>query len=227
MVPSYLQSGGSTSKFGPPLRHLVSLMSVTAALGAPALLSKSEAMTRTSLRAALGTCSHAAPLCKPSRAPFGSVSGRRRAAHPIRCSSHYCPEAKLGRTADAVDILGLLLCRKDSLRLPESQSRSVPWNAQLPKRHESGTHSAEKAEAALQNTSSLTLGQRTRVSSEEGFIFGSKGYVAGIPTSPSSTECGQRLRACLKHRCFPASLCCLAWVPTLGKHKVCIRRLGN
>ena len=53
----------------------------------------------------------------------------------------------------------------------------------------------------------LSRGRKTCVSSEEGFIFGSKGYVAGIPTSPSTTECGQRLRACLKHRSYS---CCLA-----------------
>ena len=96
--------------------------------------------------------------------------------------------------ADALTTL-LLLCRKDHFVL----SHNHTFNAQLPNRHESGTHMLRRMKQRCR-TRALSPGQRTRVSSEEGFIFGSKGYVAGIPTSPSTTECGQRLRACLKHR---------------------------
>jgi hypothetical protein len=37
------------------------------------------------------------------------------------------------------------------------------------------------------------------MSSDEGFVFGAKGYVAGIPTDPGS-QAGHRLRMCLWQR---------------------------
>ena len=70
---------------------------------------------------------------------------------------------------------------------------------QLSQRSGSGSHLL-KIQKQCCRSSQLSADLRTRMSSEEGFIFGSKGYVAGIPTSPSTADCGRRLRACLTHR---------------------------
>jgi hypothetical protein len=43
------------------------------------------------------------------------------------------------------------------------------------------------------------MSAQLRMSSDEGFVFGAKGYVAGIPTNPGG-QTGHRLRMCLWQR---------------------------
>ncbi|EIE18492.1 hypothetical protein COCSUDRAFT_60158 [Coccomyxa subellipsoidea C-169] len=58
---------------------------------------------------------------------------------------------------------------------------------------------AQQQRRRARKADALHIRNQLRHSGEEGFVFGQKGYMAGIPTAPGG-EAGQRLRACLQNK---------------------------
>ena len=63
----------------------------------------------------------------------------------------------------------------------------------------SGLASTKRQRRRAGRASALQTCNQLRQSGDEGFVFGQKGYMAGIPTAPVG-ETGQRLRSCLQNR---------------------------
>lgn len=57
----------------------------------------------------------------------------------------------------------------------------------------------QKQRRMARTARALHISIHVRHSGDEGFVFGQKGYMAGIPTAPAG-ETGQRLHMCLRNR---------------------------
>ena len=150
---------------------------------------------------------------------------RQPAAHqPIRWSNHHLPEACLRAVWLLSRAQGISHRLTSSSVVCSSLYLQSIFHAQIPNQPESGIHLLKRRKQHCRSRK-LSAGQGTCVSSDEGFIFGSKGYVAGIPTSPATADCGQRLQACLKHRYHPLTLQTCYHIDLLTPCQACSTRV--